>query len=264
MSMSRDNGATASGFSGAATTYDRWAMAQRAMADRLVAHLPERLAVDVILDVGCGTGLLTEWLRRRYPKATILGIDVAEGMIALCRRRWPDDTSVRFQVADAETFTADQSVGLIASNSCFQWFGQRERTLCKLASQLAPGGYLAATVLVDGSLAELAASYQAVLGHAMPGLNYAEPSVYVETLTSAGLSVAQAQTETLRTHFATGLDALRSFKGTGASFQHQMTYAPLTVRQLRRVADHYEQQYDGDDGVPVTFQVLCLVAEAPR
>ena len=39
-----------------------------------------------ILDLGCGTGEITRRLAERYPQATLLGIDILEGNLALARR----------------------------------------------------------------------------------------------------------------------------------------------------------------------------------
>lgn len=53
--------------------------------DVVTAYLPER-ARDV-LDLGCGTGLELEALFRRFPRARVVGIDLAEDMLAKLRER---------------------------------------------------------------------------------------------------------------------------------------------------------------------------------
>ena len=50
------------------------------MAERLAALLPTHLIDGAILDLCCGTGLLTEMLHRAYPSAEIHGLDIAPGM----------------------------------------------------------------------------------------------------------------------------------------------------------------------------------------
>jgi len=57
----------------------------RAAKDLVAAHLPEG-ARDV-LDLGCGTGLELPALFARFPGARVLGIDLAEDMLALLRER---------------------------------------------------------------------------------------------------------------------------------------------------------------------------------
>jgi demethylmenaquinone methyltransferase/2-methoxy-6-polyprenyl-1,4-benzoquinol methylase len=78
-------------FSEAAGRYD---LATRAMSlgrdgawkRALVAALPE-LAAPRCLDLACGTGDIAFLLARRYPAGAILGLDLAEPMLDIARRR---------------------------------------------------------------------------------------------------------------------------------------------------------------------------------
>ena len=55
-------------------------------AKELVAqHLPE--GTRDVLDLGCGTGLELPPLFARFPQARVVGIDLAEDMLALLRER---------------------------------------------------------------------------------------------------------------------------------------------------------------------------------
>ena len=96
----------AKSFSHAAETYDHWARPQRIMAKTLMACLPETLGEGPILDVGCGTGLLTEYLLQKYSDRSLLGIDIAPGMIAHCETHFTGNPNAGFAVADGEKFTA--------------------------------------------------------------------------------------------------------------------------------------------------------------
>lgn len=78
-------------FSEAAGRYD---LATRAMSlgrdgawkRALVAALPE-MEAPRCLDLACGTGDIAFLLARRYPGGAILGLDLAEPMLAIARRR---------------------------------------------------------------------------------------------------------------------------------------------------------------------------------
>jgi len=43
-----------------------------------------------ILDLGCGTGFITEVLIKRFPKAKIINIDISEEMLKICHKKFPD------------------------------------------------------------------------------------------------------------------------------------------------------------------------------
>jgi len=70
-------------FERAAADYDRVAVLQREIADRLLGRLDYiRLAPQRILDLGTGTGYAIDPLTRRYPRARVLALDFAQGMLS--------------------------------------------------------------------------------------------------------------------------------------------------------------------------------------
>jgi SAM-dependent methyltransferase len=56
-----------------------------------------------VLDLGTGTGLAAFIAARRYPEADVVGVDLAEGMVAQARANTPPELTgrVRFEQADA-------------------------------------------------------------------------------------------------------------------------------------------------------------------
>lgn len=53
--------------------------------------LPEDLPRDAkVLDIGCGTGLVAQYLLSKYPRIDITGLDVAEKMLAIHHDRHPE------------------------------------------------------------------------------------------------------------------------------------------------------------------------------
>src|SRR5690554_2610938 len=74
-------------FGRAAARYDEVADVQREMAARLARFCPAELAPRRVLELGCGTGLFIEQLRRRFPSAWLSASDWSEQMLAACRTR---------------------------------------------------------------------------------------------------------------------------------------------------------------------------------
>lgn len=108
----------------------------------LVAALPDR-DVRTTIDLGCGPGNSTEVLARRYPAATIVGIDSSDDMVAAARRRLP---AIRFEVADIAdlgAWQAPQAFDVILANASLQWLPDHTALYPRLAGRLAPGGCLA-------------------------------------------------------------------------------------------------------------------------
>lgn len=263
MQISVHSDAVALNFSEAASSYEQWADSQRRTARRLMNLLPRLDNITRILDVGCGTGFLVRLLHERNPEANILGIDIAPDMVNVCLKRWANVRSLSFEVVDAERFDTQQYFDLITSSFCFQWFSNRVQSIGRLAKILKPGGLFAFAVPVAGSLEELHESYQTVLGAEMPGLQYASPDIYIDALDGAGFKLLHTKEEAVQGIYKSGLDVLRSFKGVGALFKHHWGYTPRSASEVKKVARYYEHRYTlADRSVPVTYQILYLVAES--
>jgi SAM-dependent methyltransferase len=102
-------------------------------------------AGSAILEVGCGTGQLTERLSRSGFNLT--AIDIGASMIAAAQRRLKG-SAVSFQVTSFEDVAAaEDSFDLIVSGTAFHWIDP-EVKFRKSAQLLRPGGWLA--LLVTG------------------------------------------------------------------------------------------------------------------
>ena len=97
-------------------------------------------AGGAVLEVGCGTGQLTERLACFGFRLT--AIDLGPSMISAARRRL-DGSAVSFEVASFEDFAAPEaSFDLIISGTAFHWVDP-EVMFRKPARLLRPGGWLA-------------------------------------------------------------------------------------------------------------------------
>jgi ubiquinone/menaquinone biosynthesis C-methylase UbiE len=91
-----------------------------------------------ILDLGTGTGAAALWLAERYPAASVIGVDVAERMVAGAREKLSPTLAdrVRFEVADASALPfSDGEFELVVQVSTPAFFAETTRVL-------APGGHL--------------------------------------------------------------------------------------------------------------------------
>jgi demethylmenaquinone methyltransferase/2-methoxy-6-polyprenyl-1,4-benzoquinol methylase len=79
-------------FRGAAPRYDAVVRATTLGMDllwkrRLLDATPRDRPYGRILDLACGTGIVTSALARRYPDAEVVGLDVSREMLSVARRR---------------------------------------------------------------------------------------------------------------------------------------------------------------------------------
>jgi ubiquinone/menaquinone biosynthesis C-methylase UbiE len=124
-------------------TYDRPGLQQatyrpihNAVLDRLEGLEPER-----ILDLGCGTGQLTERLSMMFPEASVVGADLSNGMIERAAGRLTDDDMSDFVRADAQHLPLrGNSFDVVTCTESFHWYADQEAAAAELARLIKPGG----------------------------------------------------------------------------------------------------------------------------
>ncbi|MDE2988846.1 MAG: methyltransferase domain-containing protein [Chloroflexota bacterium] len=96
-----------------------------------------------VVDLGCGTGVLTRVLHERMQAAETIGIDRSEAMLEQSAQH--AGGGVRFQRGDITEFTGLDSSGLdvVFANASIQWVPDHASLFPRLASTLKPGGQLA-------------------------------------------------------------------------------------------------------------------------
>ena len=102
-------------------SYHRQATLQKNIAQNLAEFLPKKDNIK-ILEIGCGTGFLTEKLNQLYPKSQFVISDVSYDMIAFCRQRFIGYNNMNFQTLDGDHINLDTEFDLIVSSMCVQWF----------------------------------------------------------------------------------------------------------------------------------------------
>jgi ubiquinone/menaquinone biosynthesis C-methylase UbiE len=99
-----------------------------------------------MLDVGCGTGTLVLMARRRYPNATVIGVDGDPTILSIARRKAARaGASVQFDEGMAYALPyADGSFDAVVSTLTFHHLtpDQQERALAEVQRVLRPGGRL--------------------------------------------------------------------------------------------------------------------------
>lgn len=111
----------------------------RPVHDAILREL-KPLRPDRVLDLGCGTGLLTERVRRELGVASVVGADYSPGMLEQARVERPD---IEWVLASATALPlADASFDAVVSSEAFHWFPDQAAALAECRRILRPGGSL--------------------------------------------------------------------------------------------------------------------------
>jgi trans-aconitate 2-methyltransferase len=105
----------------------------------LLAQIPE-FEPERIFDLGCGPGNGTQLLTTTFPRATIVGLDLSDNMLAVARARV---TTARFIKQNIETWQPIDKVDLIFANAALHFVPNHHELMLRLVSFLREGGWLA-------------------------------------------------------------------------------------------------------------------------
>ena len=93
-----------------------------------------------LLDLGCGTGLLTRRIRREFPGTSVVGCDFSHGMLQQAEEHrhgnaWVQGDATRLPLREGCFDT-------IVSTEAFHWFPDQPAAVAECFRVLAPGGRL--------------------------------------------------------------------------------------------------------------------------
>lgn len=223
-------------FGNKVASYNRHAFLQKETACKLCSLLPNSKP-SKILEIGCGTGFLTEELQKKYPKSEILGIDISREMVASCRQKFTGYQNIDFQISDGEFFKTTEKFDLIVSNLAVQWFEDPVQGLQNLAQYLNDNGISFFTTIGQDSFKE----WKDVLNK----LNFSNG--IIESPSYRGIFIEDKKNITYRN----ALDFLRNFKKIGAH-QPRADYVPLNAGELAKACKSFDTEHQGQ----ITWHIL--------
>ncbi len=241
-----------------ASEYECAAKVQQEIGARLLERLqylsikPQR-----ILDLGCGPGVFSYELTRMYPKAQVVGLDLAQFMLTQAqkkqswRRKWP------LVAADMRHLPfAAGAFDLIFANQVIHWGGPLMPVFRELNRVMNANGCLMFTTLGPDTFKELK--------HAWSGVNhYAHVNEFVDMhdvgdcLMSEHFLEPVMDMELLAVHYETLPKLLKALKAQGVKNINPQRNQGLTGKTAWQ---QFEQNYSAlqtDKGkYPLTYEVV--------
>jgi malonyl-CoA O-methyltransferase len=156
------SGRIAQAFARCAAGYDAHAQVQLQCAERLAAYIDanSRDLIDgPVLEIGCGTGVLSRKLCEVFPERSLFITDVCEEMLARCQMRLSGasglkDRRMTFNTLCVTDVSERDAYACLAAAFVLQWLADFSGGLTKLTASLKPGGKLFFSIPESGSFPE--------------------------------------------------------------------------------------------------------------
>ena len=253
-----DRRAVARAFDRASSSYDAAAALQERVRIELISRLDElKVEPRAILDLGAGTGHGARALKRRFPAARVVAVDIATGMLERARQqsRWLR----RFERVRADAYAlpfGDGVFDLVFSNLMLQWCDDLDAVFGEIARVLKPGGLLLFSTFGPDTLGELRAAWGQT-GDASNHVNhFFDAHALGSALMQASLAEPVLDVDRIVEGHADVMSLMRELKAIGA---HNVTRGRARGLTGRRRLAAMTQAYEAlrsNGKLPATYEVI--------
>ena len=261
----------AAGWDAKAGAYERFF---EAITQRVVAQLLTAASVGAgarVLDVGTGPGWVAGQAAERG--ALVVGIDVAEAMIARARTAYP---GLEFRRADAHELPfANATFDAVVGNLAVMHLSRPERAMAEFARVLRPSGRLALTAWAHPSqhrlagvfldaVAEARALPPADLPRGPDFFRFSDDEAFVGALRRQGLASVDVMDITFVQRFASADELWDGMIDATVRVSALLTRQPREARQRIRLAfDRLAEGYRSGAGLEMPVAIKLASARKP-
>lgn len=237
--------------------YEQVAKVQHEIGRRMFERL-DYLKINParILDLGCGTGQFTSQLKRRYPKAEIVGFDIAYHMLLQARekqgwrRKWPlingDMTYMPF---------ASGVFDLVFSNQVIHWSNPVKDVFRELNRVMKVNGCLMFTTLGPDTFKELRQAWS--MDHHAHANEFADMHDIGDWLLNEHFLEPVIDMELLTVQYDTLAKLLQALKMQGVRNINQKRKQGLTGKKLwQQFVKNYAEQTTSEGKYPLSYEVV--------
>ncbi|MCI5889109.1 MAG: malonyl-ACP O-methyltransferase BioC [Brachyspira sp.] len=223
--------------------YDENAFVQRITAEKLVSSLSQK-KFDKILEIGCGTGILTKQIEQNLVFQKYFANDIVEKSKNYIDGIISENT---FVCGNAQKIKLPQKVDLIISNAVFQWFENLDKVLEYYSSLLKIDGIIAFSTFSPENFLEI----REVTGLTLNYKNIDELKEIVEK----NFEIIHIEKFNYKMNFSTPLQILAHMKNTGVN---SLTEKHWGIKNVKEFCDKYREKFPE---LSLTYAPIIVVAK---
>ncbi len=258
-----DRSSVARSFDRASAGYDAAAFLHAEVRAELLQRLDlVSLEPRVVVDAGSGTGHACRELKRRYPRARVIALDFAPGMLRAAARQRSWRRRFDRVCADAARMPfADASVDLIFSNLMLPWCDP-DAVFAEFRRVLAPRGLLTLTSAGPDTLRELRLAWARADAnlHVHPFIDMHDLG---DALVRAGFAAPVLDVERRTVAYAGVRPLMADLKAQGARNAMSGRSKSLTGKGAMRAMHAAYEEFRVSGRLPATCEIVFAQAWAP-
>lgn len=244
-------------FGQGSSTYDQYAKVQKIMARKLLAQIAaEEKEFKNILEIGCGTGFLTEGLARGFPQSRIVAVDISPQMIEVAKKKLAYYTNITYLLEDGENLQVNTSFDLIVSSAVFQWFDNYLKPFTRYYNILKEDGMFIFNTLGEKTFCELGKAL-ASLGKNLPRKSFINAKELEQVLSACGFKNFRVEEELHRDYYQSAKELFLGIKKIGAN-SHAMvpegTY--LQGGDIFKLVKFFDSNCSHEKKVYISYQAI--------
>ncbi|MFI3299874.1 MAG: malonyl-ACP O-methyltransferase BioC [Candidatus Gastranaerophilales bacterium] len=225
--------------------YGAKAIVQKNLAIKLVDELMEfGLEFDTILELGCGTGFLTQEIAEKLNFSTYYTNDLIEQSKKYVDKILPENI---FICGNAQRIKPPKNMDLIVSNAMFQWFTSLEKISEHYSKLLNKQGILAFSTFAPENFCEI----RDLTGLSLKYKTVAE----IEKEISGGFRIIKSLQYQEILEFNTPLELLAHMKNTGVN---SLSNSNLTFKEVKKFCDNYKEKFPQ---ITLTYVPMIIIAQ---
>tara|TARA_B100001113_G_scaffold109431_1_gene88642 strand:+ start:1051 stop:1875 length:825 start_codon:yes stop_codon:yes gene_type:complete len=243
-------------FNRKASSYDEYAILQKEVSRRMSEKLNMiKTQPKKILDLGCGTGFLTEELSKNYPNTDIISVDFSESMLKICRDKFKNCKVI---CADIDHLPlAPSKFDLIISSLTFHWCDDIYKIFQQAYNLLSNNGNLIFSSIGPDTLFELNNAMKKIDNQDHVN-HFIDMHHYGDALLEIGFNDPVVDNEKITIEYEEFKDVLKSIKNIGANVLDDKNSRYLTRKDFKLIEHNYKRNEESN--YPVTYEVLYGVS----